>query len=70
MYDVSQYHPKQLVIHSLDAITEVRDLLKIGDVSKASIKLAVLESSLYTGLALEEIQSAESELEKEKAKER
>jgi hypothetical protein len=55
-------HPKQLVIHSIDAITEVRDLLKVGDVYQASIKLAVLESSLHTGLAMDDIQNADQSL--------
>jgi hypothetical protein len=59
-------HPKQLVIHSIDAITEVRDLLKVGDVYQASIKLAVLESSLHTGLAMDDIQNVEKSLVTEK----
>ncbi|MGH1487213.1 MAG: hypothetical protein ACRBCI_13450 [Cellvibrionaceae bacterium] len=44
--------PDALMESCLDAIIEVRHLLKAGEVPKALMKLTVLESSLHTGLAM------------------
>jgi hypothetical protein len=63
----STLQPELLMEQCLDSITEIRDLLKVGEVPKALIKLSVLESSLHTGLAMREIHNIESQLTSESA---